>query len=70
MQSRGDVRSHYLHAAEPDAQRGGGAGGALGDLLGALLRARVVAVLPRAHLEVQHARPPVRRRYVLHHQEI
>lgn len=60
----------YLHTAQAHAERSGGASGAFGDLLAAFLGRSIVAVLPRAHLQIQHARPPVRRSYVLHHQEV
>lgn len=60
----------YLHAAQANTQHGGRAGGAFRDLLAAFFSRSVVAVLPRAHLQIQHTRPPVRRRYVLHHQEV
>lgn len=63
-------RRMYLHATEPDAERTRCGVLALGDLLGAFLRRGVIPVLPRAHLQVKHARPTVQRRYVLHHQEI
>lgn len=60
----------HLHATDPDAQRGRRALLALAHLPGSLLGGRVVAVLPGAHLQVQHARALEVVHHVLQQQEL
>ena len=65
------VRVTHLHPAETNSERSRSAGRAFGHLPVPLLGRRVVAVLPRAHLQVQHARSFElgRGRHILQHQE-
>lgn len=60
----------HLHAAQPDPQGGGSARRALRHLLAALLRARVVPMLPGPHFQVQDAGMHVARGDVFQHEEV
>lgn len=60
----------HLHATDPDAQCGRRALLALAHLPGSLLGGRVVAMLPGAHLQVQHARALEVVHHVLQQEEL